>query len=370
LTERRPHFARLVALLVGIAALHGSGAAWGQGAVRDSSGSLTATPKDQQKKTWLEQRFGGSYAELSAYVGSGSFYTSGYRDPYVSNALYLRPTFQLGTKFDLTLNGRVYLEEEWTTPDTSNGRRFYPLDSWLFLKAANLYTAPRAKIKVSGTLRLVMPTSYESRYAHLVAGLGAGGGAARAFEFGRPNAAGKRWNLGLSLGGTFTKSLRSSDLRGNFPGDTNGCRAGGGANPGGISAGGAPAAADTDRCGGPLNTSYTIMSSGNASLSHGRYSMSMTLIVINEFRYTVDPSIWGNALSTVDTVPTGRADWTWGIVAFAYDLTDHYALSAGLASYQPALDSRAQNIRFPFFDFNGGNANNFTQFLISLTGTL
>src|SRR4051794_712746 len=80
----------------------GSGGARAQGLVRDQSGTLTAAPTDQ-KKTWWQQRFAGSYAELTTYVGSGTFYASGYRNPYVSNALYLRPTYQLGTKYDLSL---------------------------------------------------------------------------------------------------------------------------------------------------------------------------------------------------------------------------------------------------------------------------
>jgi hypothetical protein len=369
LTDRRQHsgqhFARLTAVLVGIAALHASGVAWAQASVRDQSGALTATPAGP-KKTWLQERFAGSFVDLSTYVGTGTFYSSGYRDPYVSNALYLRPTYQLGTKFGLSLNGRVYLEEEYTTPDTANGRRFYPLDSWLFLTAKNLYTMPRAKVRFSGTLRAVIPTSYESRYAHLVTALGAGGSANRMFEFGAPNAQGKRWNLALALGSTFTKSLRTSAIRGNFPGDTSGCRVGG---PSGSQAGGA-GPADTDRCGGPLSTSYTFMSSANASLSRGRFSLTSTLIVINEFRYSIDPNVWGSALSTTNTIPAGRSDWTWGIVAVGAELTDHLSLAVGVASYQPALDSRYQNLRFPFFDFSGANANNFTQVFVGLTGTL
>jgi hypothetical protein len=352
--------------LVGIAVLHAGGAAWAQGAVRDQTGTVTAAPPDEETKSALQQRFAGSYAELSTYVGSGSFYTSGYRDPYVSNALNLRPTVQLGTKYKLSLNGRFYVEEEYTTPDTSNGRRFYPLDSWLFLSAKNLYTMPRAKVTFSGTLRAVFPTSYESRYAHLVTSLGTGLVATRPFEFGRPDSQGKRWNLMLSLGSTFAKALRTSETRGNFPGDTNGCRSAGpaGYNGGG---GGAP---DTDRCGGPLNTSFTFLSSGMAILTRGKWSFTTMLIVINEFKYSIDPLTTALIVDNAHQIPRGRSDWTWGILSVGYDLTEHLGLAAGIASYQPALDSRYQYMRFPFFDFSGGNANNFTQGFLSVTGTL
>lgn len=365
MTERRQQFARVVATLVGCAALQIAGTAWGQGAVRDQSGTLTAAPTDQQKKSWLEQRFAGSFVELDAYIGSGSFYSSGYRDPYVSNALYLRPTYQLGTKYKLTLNARVYLEEEYTMPDNPTGRRLNPLDTWVYLSAKNLYTMPRAKVTFSGTVRAVAPTSYESRYAHLVTSLGASGVASRPFEFGRPNAQGKRWDLVLSFASGFSKALRTSAIRGNFPGDSTGCRTTG---PAGFTGG--AGAADTDRCGGPLSTSYSFTNSLTTALAHGRYSLSGTLIVINEFRYTVDPTTWTGPTSMLNTVPTGRSDWTWGLVALGYDVSDHFAVQAGLASFQPALDSRYQNLRFPFFDFSGGNANNFTQVFLGVTGTL
>jgi hypothetical protein len=356
---------RVVAALVVVASLHVAGMAWGQGAVRDQSGTLTASPTTLDRTTWLEQRFAGSFVDFNTYVGSGTFYTSGYHDPYVSNALYLRPTYQLGTKYKLTLNARLYAEEEYTLPDNPNGRRFNPLDSWIFLQAKNLYTMPRAKVKFSGSVRGVIPVSYESRYAHLVTALGVSLAASRAWGFGRADTQGKRWELAGTLSSGFTKMFRTSAIRGNFPGDTSGCRTTG---PSGF-AGGA-GAADTDRCGGPLSTSYSVSTSGTLALSRGRYSVSMTMIVINEFKYTIDPDTSAMITSTTDVVPTGRADWTWGLISFGYDINDHWSASLGLASYQPALDSENQHLRFPFFDFSGGNANNFTQVFVGVTGTL
>jgi hypothetical protein len=346
--------------------LHVSVTAWGQGAARDQSGTLTATPTDKNEPSW-QKRFAGSYAELSTYIGSGTFYTSGYSDPYVSNALYLRPSYQLGTKYGLSLNARVYLEEEYTKPDNSTGRHFYPLDTWFYLSAKNLYTEPRSKIRISGTLRMVLPTSWESRYAHLITGVGVGGSASRAFEFGKPGADGKRWELSASLGGVFTKSIRTSPYRGLYPGDTNNCRtvAPAGASSG-TGSGGQPSASEGDHCGGPLNTNFSVMSSGNLSLSRGKYSLSTTLIVINEFRYRVDDTVF----KADAAVPLGRADSTWGIVAAGYQATERWSVNVGVASLQPALDSRYQHLRFPFFDFAGPNANNFTQLFVGVNGTL
>jgi hypothetical protein len=358
--------------LAGLAPFAAAPAAWGQGAVRDQSGTLTATASNAEKKSWLEQRFAGSFAEVTTYIGSGTFYTSGYRDPYVANALYLRPQYDLGTKYKLALAGRLYLEEEYTTPDTPNGRRFNPLDSYLYLNAKNLYTMPRAKVKFSGGVRAAIPVSYESRYAHLITTLGVSLAANRAFDLGRPDAQGKRWNLTLSLGEGFSKALRTSAIRGNFPGDTTGCRTTG---PAGFA--GSAGAVENDRCGGPLSTSYAFATSGSVGLSRGRYSLSVSLIVLNEFKYSVDSATYQllnmpnqQPLNMSNQVVTGRSDITWGIISAGYDVTDHLALSVGIASYQPALDSRYQNLRFPFFDFSGANANNFTQLLVGVTGTL
>jgi hypothetical protein len=316
----------------------------------------------------LEQRFGGSFIDLSTYVGSGSFYTSGYRDPYVANAISFRPSYLLNPKYKLTLNGRLYVEEEYTRPDLPNGRHFNILDSWIFLSAKNLYTIPRAKVTFSGSVRGIVPLSYESRYAHLISAAGFWLGAARPFEFGRPDAQGKRWNLFLSLNEGFTKDFYSSKTRGLFPGDTSSCRVTG--SNGATGAGGNPG---DDRCGGPLNTNYGFTTVGTVALSRGKWSFTTMLSVINSFKYEVDQStmlaIYMNADPAFQT-PRGRNDATWGILSLGYDLTDHLGLSAGLASFQPALDSRYQHLRFPFFDFSGGNANNFTQAFLSVTGTL
>ncbi|HVU51037.1 MAG TPA: hypothetical protein VHL80_10150 [Polyangia bacterium] len=332
--------------------------------MRDASGSLTTSGAQDEKKTWLQQRFAGSSAEVTTYVGSGSFYTSGYRDPYVSNAFYVRPQYNLGTRFQLHLAGRIYVEEEYTTPDLPNGRRFNPLDSIIYLNAKNLYTMPKAKVKFFGGVRASIPVSYESRYSHLVTSLGISAGATRMWEFGRPDAQGKRWNFVATFGEGFSKAIRTSDLRGNFPGDTTGCRTTG---PAGYTGG--PGAAENDRCGGPLNTSYGITTSGGLALTRGRYSLSMSLIVLNEFKYGLDADTYYQ-LAMMNLSTAGRTDITWGIISAGYDITDHFSLSVGLASYQPALDSRYQNVRFPFFDFSGANANNFTQVLVGVSGTL
>jgi hypothetical protein len=361
-------------MLAGLASFTSARSARAQGAVRDTSGALTTTATQDEQKSWFQQKFAGSTAEITTYSSISNFYTSGYRDPYLSNAFYVRPQYNLGTKYKLSLAGRIYVEEEYTTSDLPNGRSFNPLDSYLYFNAKNLYTMPRAKVSFFGGLRSSIPVSYESRYAHLVTMLGVSGGATRSWEFGRPDAQGKRWNLSFTFGEGFSKAIRTSDIRGHFPGDSTGCRQTGG--PAGYTGG--PGAAESDRCGGPLNTSFAFTTSGAAALSRGRYSLSMSLIVLNEFKYSVSPDVQlqlANASQAPDgtmlyQVPTGRTDITWGIISAGYDINDHFSLSLGLASYQPALTSDYKSLRFPFFDFQGANANNFTQLLLGVSGTL
>jgi hypothetical protein len=346
--------------------------------VRDTSGSVSTTGTPEEQKSAFQQHWAGSTAEITTYIGSGSFYTSGYRDPYVSNAFYFRPQYNLGTKYKLALAGRIYVEEEYTQADNPTGRSFNPLDSFIYFNAKNLYTMPKAKVTFFGGLRASIPVSYESRYAHLITALGVSGGATRTWEFGKPNAEGKRWNLVATFGEGFSKAIRTSDLRGNGPGDSTGCRKTGIAGYTGTAG-----AAENDRCGGPLNTSFALTTSGSLALSRGRYSLSMSLIVLNEFKYSVnDPNAYttmcessmavaAGLAPSVCAVPSGRTDITWGIISAGYDINDHFSLSVGVASYQPALDSRYQNLRFPFFDLSGGaNANNYTQMLVGVSGTL
>lgn len=335
---------------------------WAQGAAHDETGALTATAGEAAGKTPLEKQFAGTSVELDTYVGTGTFYRR-YSDPYVSNGLYIKPIYHLATKRDLTLNARLYIEVEYTQPDNREARRYYPLDPWLWLAAKNLYTEPRTRIRFGGQARLVLPLSYESRYQHLLAGVGLGLNATRESEFGRPDAKGKRWGLSLVLAVVGVKNINTSVLRGNGPGDTTGCMA---APPATTQANAAePGAAASDRCGGPLNTNVSVLSAAGVALARGRWNAAATMFLINSFRYTAPADAF-----TSTSKPLGREDVTWGILALGYELRPHLSLGVGLSSQQPALDTRYRYPRFPFFDFTGNNANNYTQFFASIAGTI
>jgi hypothetical protein len=334
------------------------------GFTKDQLGTVAKPADDKNRPQWI-QKMAGSSAEVSSYVGSGTFYASGYRNPYVSMAVFVRPTYDLGTRFKLSANARVYVEQEFSQSDLPNGRGFNPYDIWLWLSAKELHKFEGSKIRLGGTARVVVPVSYESRYSNMLTGLAGGLNLTRTFEFGHQPTPEQRWNLATSLSGVFTKYLYTSDLRGNGPGDSSGCRA---YLPAGLAAGssGGPTAGESDRCGGSVNTNFSLTTSGTVSLSKGKWNLAVILLVANSFRYRVS----ANAEASLPQSDVGRADTTWGIVSLGYSFNDHVGVSVGLSSFQPALDSGYKSLRFPFFDSSGTNANNYTQGFASLSGTL
>ena len=338
----------------------------GSAAHASPTDAVAAVSTEKQEKTplpsWMK-KFSGSSAELGNYFGTSVFYTNGYTDPYVSTSLYLRPSYDLGTRFKLAVNARLYFEREWTEPDNPVGRRFYPYDGWLSLVARNLMQWTPAKLTLGGTVRLTVPISYESRYAHMLTAVTFGPSLGGELIFGGNPNPDKRWRFSFMLLGQFTKYVHSQDFRGVTPGDSSNCRD---FAPGAVSFGpdGAPAASDT--CGGPINPSFGVRSAIVLGLARGKWTLGTTMLIDNTFLHDVPADMY----TDVHAVDRGREDATWGIIGLTYSINDHFAVNAGISSQQPALDSRMQGLRFPFFDFSGGNANNFTQAFLSLTGTL
>ncbi len=316
----------------------------------------------------LAEKFAGSALELSSYVGTGTFYASGYHDPYISFALFARPTYDLGTRYKLSLNARLYAETEITQPDNPEGRHFYPYDPWLWLSSSNLHTFTRSKIRIGGFVRAIFPLSYESRYQHLIFGAGVGLNVNRLFMLGHAAEKSRQWTLAVAVASIFYKYAHSSDFRGTGPSDTSGCRAPDSAALGGATAsGGEPAVSASDRCGGPANPDFSFQNGLIVGLARGDWSLNTTFLIINTFSYAIPLDVYASP----NAVARGRTDLTWGIVALGYQIRPRLGVSAGISSQQPALDSRYQNPRFPFFDLSGGaNANNYTQFFVSLNGTL
>ncbi len=347
---------------IAIAAVAVSGSAWGQTSLQEVTRAPTTSPSSK----WQE-KLAGSTAELSTYVGSGSFYATGYYNPYTSMAVFIKPSYDLGTRYKLALRARIYAETELSTPDTPNGRRFYPYDPWLWLAADNLHTFERSKIRVGGMVRTIFPVSYESRYEHTIVALGTGFNANRDFEFGQVNDEARKWSLHLTYGLSFYKDLQTSNFRGSGPGDTTACLAPPTAGAPGVSGGGGPVSAGSDHCGGPANTNYEFVQGFISGLEHGKWRFGLSLLIQNNFKYAFP----GDALTPAAAVDRGRSDLTWGIASVGYQLRPHLALSVGVSSRQPALDARYRYPRFPFWDLSGGaSTNNFSQLFLSVSGSI
>ena len=331
-----------------------------QSQVQDIARSQSSPTPEYLKK------FEGSTAEVSTYIGSGSFYASGYHNPYASIALFLKPSYSLGTPYKLAVRGRIYVEEEFTSPDTPNGRRFYPYDPWLWLAADNVHTFESSKIRIGANLRAVFPLSYESRYENMLFGLGFGPNVNREFVFGEVNDDQRKWTLKLMWSFIAAKYFHSSPYRGSGPLDTTACLAPGGGGTGGASSGAGTGGSEGDHCGGPANTNYALANTFLAMLAHDKWSFMVSLYIANSFKYGFP----ADAITADNAALTGRSDTTWGIISLAYELRPHLSLSAGVSSLQPALDSRYQSPRFPFWDFSGGTMNNYSQVFFSVGGTL
>jgi hypothetical protein len=341
--------------------------AWAQTPIQISATTptVTTTPTLTTPATptrW--KKFEGSGLYLYSYIGSGTFYTSGYSNDYASLALFGLPTYDLGTRYKLALRARLIIEQELTQPDDRSGTRFHPFDPWIWLAADNLRTFERTKIRIGGTFRTVWPVAPESRYRHDVVTVGLGPNVNRTFEFGQVNDEARKWTLKVSYGLLFSKAFQTSNFRGSGPGDSTGCMAPG--SPAASGGGGGPSGSSADTCGGPANTNFAFANSFALGLSRGKASLSLSLAIFNDFKHAFP----ADAVTADNAALTGRSDWTWGILAASYKLRPHLSVGLGISSYQPALDSRYRYPRFPYWDFAGANANNYSQIFLSVGGSL
>jgi len=247
-------------------------------------------------------------------------------------------------------------------PDNPNGRRWNLYDTWLTLGAKELHTFDTSKLIVGGIVRLILPTSFESRYANLIAGVSVGPTLSRKFEFGSDPLPERRFTLMVTAIEQFSTYVRTSENLGDI--GTSGCRAATGLS-GGAASGGTEGPSAVDHCGG-VASAFGLRHAVIASLSRGKWDLGLTLLIDNAFK----PSTPRDMYTSANAVTRGQADSTWGIVSISYTLTEHFTANVGVSSFQPALDLQ-NHLRFPFFDLSGGaNANNFTQAFVSLTGTL
>jgi hypothetical protein len=352
----------VVAVLVGMLAAGGALADSGA-----STGTEATVVEADGGELW--KKFKGSTADFSTAVGSGSFYgsrgvfdTEGYSNPYVASTLTLRPSYVLSKARKLSLKSRFIFMEELSVPDDDTGRRFFYYDPWFWLSAGNLYTDSQTDLKLTGFARVVLPLSPESRYANRVFGTALGVGLSRSFDL--PSEV----ELSLSWSGSFAKNWDTKAYRGKGPDDEDGCRAGVAYRQAGKSFnhGQEPTTSDSDHCGGRHNTSFSFTNSLTASVSYQKFSFDLGFTVVNAFKYSFPE----DEKTAAHAVSDGQSDTTAGDLSARYALSDRLGISFGLSSEQPALNSRTTGLRFPFFDFAGTGANNFTTLSLGLDGTL
>lgn len=294
----------------------------------------------------LIERFRGSLASLSLYMGAGTLVLDAYsNNPYLSQELFLRPRFWLGKTQNLQL---LWLMEcEYTAPDDPAGRYCNWSDVGLSYQHVNLWQDPWLEGRLLGSAHVWLPASLQSQQNHTLVNL-------RASLSYIASLAKKRLQLiyGLSL----QKYLPARRVRG-FRGpefDVTGmplCLA--------------RSSAGTDGAcgsGGPMNDNWLLVNSlGLQWYFHDTLWLALSLSIWNYFRFAVD-----EVGADPDLPLTGRSDFTWGLIELGYQWRPHVVFGVGLSSRQPALTADGDAIRFPFWDFVSP-ANNYSKFYLTAT---
>lgn len=314
----------------------------------DDSGTTPSVVVKARPTGWKE-KFRGSSASFSSSVGTGTFVADEFADsPYLDTSLSFSVRYKLAPKH--SLNAGWGLTYELSTPDNAEGRRFTPNNTTLGYSYS--YGPLLAKINLSASARVALPTSYESQYNGTIFNLTVGPNLSRSFL---------KDKLTLALTSRFTKYVPNSPNRGLRNGDPN-------TGTGKTQTGETPNYASAycregaNFCsGGSLNANYSFYNSLSLSYSFTeKLSASLSAGVTNVFKYSV-PEV-----NSDPNLPlTGRSDTTEGGLSVGYQLTPRYSLSGGFSSSMPALTDDQTSIRFPIYDFTSP-ANNYTSWFASL----
>lgn len=303
---------------------------------------------------WLE-RFRGSSVGLTSAVGSGTLVANPYSDnPYVDTALSFRPVFSLDEHQSLSLSWGFSFE--YTQPDNAEGRRYVPEDVSLSYAHRSLWTNEATGLRLGGMARILLPTSYESRFNGTLFNALAGPTLSRSF-FGE--------KLSLSLASRFVKYFPRSPNRGLSRDDP---RTDTGPAPAGSSFT-LPSAYCRDEAafcsGGSLNANYAFHNTVSGSYAlNDKLSLSASFGIRNVFKFAVPEEH-----ADPDLPRVGRSDLTVGELSLSWQMLPRLGLSGGVSSTQPALTADNRALRFPLYDFVSP-ANNFTTWFLSLEATL
>jgi long-subunit fatty acid transport protein len=315
-------------------------------------GAGAAEPTISKSDGKVDQPLHASIA-LSTIVGEATFVANrDTNDAVVAQSVSLGPSYRLTDHVSVGLGWS--LGWEYTTPDGPPGapvnRRYSPSDISGSISHSDLWSDHRSGLRLSGSIRAIAPTSFESRQNHTITNVTVSPSLSRAFLKDR---------LTLSYGFGFTKYFPAQATRG-FVGcadDPSFLHPPGQEQP----------STDSQRCGGGgMNTNFSISNSlGGSYKFTDKLSGSIGIGLSRAWKFTPD----GPVGSSGEPGLTGGLWQTTGDLSMSYAINDTYSVSGGVSSGQPALDSRQSRPRFPLFDFETP-ANGFTTFGVTLSGRI
>jgi hypothetical protein len=245
----------------------------------------------------------GARAIMSHSVGSGTFVTS----PYINNRtryfdqswdLYAMYRFEVfGHK--LTTQARWPFLYQFTTPDTNPARQWVPSDLSFYLIDPEIWREPFTDIGVKGTLRVFVPTSWESINAtKLITGVAAGVGLSRKInDFSLSYTFQVRKNFNASV-----VSMRNATARESDP----------------VPAGGVGVQIPK----GTPNTEWTIYNIFGVSYSPiEELTVGYSLLMYSNIRYNTFPSRDEYTSPNAQVGLQNASDWLWPTFSVEYAVT-------------------------------------------------
>ncbi len=299
---------------------------------------------------------------LDNAVGIGSFYRSD--SALFLPTLTLRGAWKLPGTDHVKLHGRLDLElyalaDLDATTDRDREEAVRPADLMLTLAHSELFEDTWfTRLSLRGSLRFYLPTSPQSRLATSILGVGPRLGLTREFGF-------------LTLyGGTRAvyRFLRYDNqvIEPEEGGDLPPCRprqfapTHAAADRGDLAGGGVA-------CGGAPNWDRRLIYDMNAEFRiTAQLALTLTLYAYSDWGIPIDVDDYTSDVSR--RTNENQRDYTWGIVDLTYDVNDNLSLSCGTSSLQDALTEDGERLRFPWWDFEGPQANR-TSLYVDITGS-
>lgn len=264
-------------------------------------------------------------------------------NPYYAQSFSFRPRFYI--RDDLSIRPRLDLEIELTTSDdTDHAREWIVSDFYLdTVWMPKFLTIPVVGVRVSPSLRLIFPTSIESRGRSMVMLIGPGFGLRREFALAKGP-----WFSSVDVGYGFRFNKYLHRYASATIAELEGCEN-----------------INRPECQhrGRQNLSWRFVNSIDATLRiHEKVSFGVSLLFYNNLLHQIPEQTVELAPGTAVVLPPSRITHTaatWAIFDVSYDLFDWLSLSVGTSTFygQLAADS---TYRTPLF-------NRYTNFYIDVT---